>query len=79
MKLYKQVPYETDYVLLMSEDHPSAWLEPIEITEEEIAKFVIDWGITFAPDECVEDDLEWKEYAIAMSFAQDLLTKLKNG
>jgi len=42
MKLYKQAPYETDYVLLMSEDHPSAWLEPIDITEEKLKQYLWD-------------------------------------
>lgn len=77
--VYDERPTAVDQFMQEYSEYFKWWLEPVEITEEEIAKFVIDWGITFAPDECVEDDLEWKEYAIALSFAQDLLTKLKNG
>jgi len=80
MKLFREVKNrKADYCAwpinedLIHEDHVP--IEPIDITEEALAQFMINWGITFAPDECVDDDLEWKEYAMALSFAKDILSE----
>ena len=72
MKLYKKVHHPSP--IAGSYDYDT--YEPIEITKDDVARFLIEWGVTFAPDECVDDDLEWKEYATALDLARDLLTKL---
>ena len=72
MILYKKVHHSSP----LSKSYDSFTYEPIEITKDDVARFLIEWGVTFAPDECVDDDLEWKEYATALDLARDLLTEL---
>jgi len=48
-----------------------------QMTKETLAQFIIDWGIPFAPDDCVDNNLEEKEYSIALEFAGDILSYLK--
>ena len=77
MKLFKEVQGEDCRFQVYDMDAMDSYIsgvEPIEITEEDLAKFLIDWGLTFMPDDWVGEN---KDYEVAIELAKDIIDKLK--